>query len=365
MTLAITLAVFLVIATASTAATDDSARRRDSSTFLVPKRSYSNHTRFVFFAGLEGTGHHAVQAMLDVCHDEGFCEGDALLSRLLFVRNDKHTALYTYHTELDGKASLQGARKLFVRHLSEVMDKKCRDEDGKEEVGGQQVARLVTLNGLKGTGLDSYPSMAGEDKALQHPDIVALAKLCERAGADLRMFVLTRSAKDLFVADTVHRHFESNAIREAAILADNAAVLATQLHLLDPAFVTCLPYDSLGDAAWWQRPTTTLHQQPHVVVTRESGKEEYDIKTEAAAAGGMSLQSQSQSQSHLRWLHPSITESLLQKMLRPVRDHPTSHPPLSTSGGVSTSRSEEDDDNSPYMEHLADAVFALEVAAKC
>ena len=53
----------------------------------------------------------------------------------------------------------------------------------------------------------SYPNMGGASKELQHPSLVTLAKLAEKAGLDLRILVLTRDARDLLASTTEHRGF--------------------------------------------------------------------------------------------------------------------------------------------------------------
>lgn len=53
----------------------------------------------------------------------------------------------------------------------------------------------------------SYPNFDGQDKTLQYVDFQVLAEEAEKAGVDLRIIYLSRSARDILVADTVHRHF--------------------------------------------------------------------------------------------------------------------------------------------------------------
>ncbi|CAN0408704.1 unnamed protein product [Laminaria digitata] len=56
--------------------------------------------------------------------------------------------------------------------------------------------------------LTSYPSGLGPDKALRYLDLRMLAEVAEEEGVDLRVLYLRRSAKDLLIANTIHRKFQ-------------------------------------------------------------------------------------------------------------------------------------------------------------
>lgn len=59
----------------------------------------------------------------------------------------------------------------------------------------------------KQAGMMSYPNYNGEGKALQYVDLRLLAEEAERAGVDLRMVYLSRSARSILVSDTQHNHY--------------------------------------------------------------------------------------------------------------------------------------------------------------
>lgn len=92
-------------------------------------------------------------------------------------------------------------------------------------------------------------------KVLMTPDIRILAKLAEEAGVDLRVIVLSRGYGDIFRSTRIHRHFGSNDVVQTKDLTVNAAMLASQVQLIDPAFVMCVRYNDLGDLGWWQKPS--------------------------------------------------------------------------------------------------------------
>lgn len=55
----------------------------------------------------------------------------------------------------------------------------------------------------------SYPMNSGGRKVLQYPDVRMVAEAAEAEGIDFRIIYLQRPAKDMLIADTNHRHFDS------------------------------------------------------------------------------------------------------------------------------------------------------------
>lgn len=64
------------------------------SSMFVPKTRYSNRTRFVFFAGLEGTGHHLWESVLKRCPH---CESSCPLQRALWSMPTQSGIFMTVH----------------------------------------------------------------------------------------------------------------------------------------------------------------------------------------------------------------------------------------------------------------------------
>ncbi|CAN0098855.1 unnamed protein product [Ectocarpus fasciculatus] len=54
----------------------------------------------------------------------------------------------------------------------------------------------------------SYPCGNGPQKVQQYVDLRLLAEAAEAEGVDLRVLYMKRSAKELLLADTVHRGFQ-------------------------------------------------------------------------------------------------------------------------------------------------------------
>lgn len=179
----------------------------------------------------------------------------------------------------------------------------------------------------------SYPNMGGASKELQHPSLVTLAKLAEKAGLDLRILVLTRDARDLLASTTEHRGFgEVN--KQAEQLADNAAVLSSQLRLIDGGFVACMHLEQLGTAATWTQP-------------RVQGAGAAARETSSAEEGDANI-------SYAEWLHPRIDESMVNRMLG-------SWKASKTHGNKETNILRTD----PHVRDLAAAIALLEHDAGC
>ena len=207
-----------------------------SGSVVVKKDAVSSKVRFVFFAGLEGSGHHGINSAYKKCGV--MCAIANAVTQELYAGGSTPHGAFVYGDQTDKQirarraAAIDAFRRVEAEH-------------------GSGPARLVFVNG--GAGLDklqnksgemSYPNYAGPNKVLHSPDVTVLARLAEDAGVDLRVVVLRRGAEDILRSTTMHRHFGSEA-HEAAVLAESAAYLAAQLRMLDPAFVECVTIDAL------------------------------------------------------------------------------------------------------------------------
>ncbi|KAL3932426.1 MAG: hypothetical protein SGPRY_000712 [Prymnesium sp.] len=205
-------------------------------------------TRFVFVAGLEGTGHHAVGAMWRACG--AICTHDQQLTSMLWNGKEQAKSAMLVGTVVaedvsarDVAEDYEHRRKAFISRLRLVR----RKHPGK----------LVLLNCFKTdlivqTGEMSYPNFGGEDRPIHNPNLIVIAELAALAGVELRILVLDRPARELLISTSVHRKFGSIP-RQAAILATSAAVLAAQLGQVDVALYQCVPYRQLGDRDWWSQ----------------------------------------------------------------------------------------------------------------
>ena len=223
---------------------------------------------FVFFAGLEGTGHHAAVEMMQGCKMLGGCTGNRALSELLLGYN-------VLVDESLFKRPTKDLEDRFVEELRRVGEDigdgdsttKQQNPSGRTSplFHGDPGARVVVLNCWHGnfdinltrlpslasihpvfavpcsvvcitlldassligalsgllcqnwgfrhprTGMMSYPYGPQDlqhnfrDKSTQHPDLPLLQRLCQRAGVRLRIVVLQRTVESI-AASTLIRH---------------------------------------------------------------------------------------------------------------------------------------------------------------
>jgi hypothetical protein len=244
----------------------------------LPKRINSEGIRVIFVAGLEGTGHHAWNAVFEQCVSSGECAVATNLTQALmqfdpvkkvvhglFGADDAHVnsiQLYNVYQQMQSLAALSDSR-----------------------------AYLVGLCFVHRAAMLSYPNYNGVNKALDHPDLHILATLAEMAGVDFRVIVLQRSAREILSSTTSRDIGGSN---EPKILIDNAAALYTQMLLVDPAFYHCVQYRELGSL------------------------------------------SQRQKHSLAEFIHPALSVSTMDRMLSTVRYAGSSHANLTATATVPT-----------------------------
>ena len=209
---------------------------------FLPKGVVSDEVRFLFIAGLEGTGHHAWRSMLDTCGggDGVQCKFATRLSDML------------YHRELDPRTRQRGAALGLFASSSGADHDAWRARVVAElaslarQATGPSLIIIMPDPNLQNTelihGMMSYPNGGGEDRTLHHPDVHLLSRLAESAAVDLRLLVLQRDASSILTSTVIHRQFDASAFHESLILSDAAFALQGQLSMLDREFYRCSLY---------------------------------------------------------------------------------------------------------------------------
>ena len=173
---------------------------------IVAKRAFSNKARFVFVAGLGGSGHHAFKEVF----------GASRACRAVDAETDRLMRALWYEDA--------GADATFAKFVAAL-------------ARAARTPGLHCLNLLRGTML-GYPD--NNDKT-HHPDLVTLAAACERAGADLRVVVLSRAPEPIVASTAVRRKYLGVA-EEVTQMSNQLAFLSTQLEAVDAAFFVCVAY---------------------------------------------------------------------------------------------------------------------------
>lgn len=210
--------------------------------YLVQKRHLSDTARFIFFAGIEGTGHHFWAEILKKLKMHAEIFNKSLISdvgenglqnylwQLALAETEKD--YLTYHS-------------LAIRRMAELTTTFSRHPEEKPS----QIFFMLNLLRFKGNGMMSYPNFgeAGDaKKTLQHPNLRYMADIAEFTRSDLRIIVLVRNPIDILISTTVHR--DHNALMlQAKVLMQNLSVLLAQLLALDPSFFLCINMDDLSN----------------------------------------------------------------------------------------------------------------------
>ena len=163
------------------------------------KKTVDAPARFLFIAGLEGSGHHSLSNMFAMCvRRRVLCRHDRELGQLLHGNRSHPTGIFVYGRQ--AAADIAALRKRFFARLQHLRDAP-RDR-------GAPVLYLLNVNAdgatIPDAGMMSYPNFGPPDKVLHHPDMQTLATMAEAAGADLRVLVVLRGARETLVSTSVH-----------------------------------------------------------------------------------------------------------------------------------------------------------------
>ena len=199
------------------------------SSSFVEKTVFSDNTRLVFPAGIEGTGHHYFMSIWDVL--------DPSIKKPFFV----------------GMYRIDYSMSSNIEKYKNVVEKSKYNMDVLYDETILDSPNLVYV-----TGGYSYPTNSGQDKAFQCPDLRPIAEDAEESGIDLRIIYLKRSAKDSIISNTDHRQFhmhlgieeeseEERFMRYIRILFTSIAVLHSQLLEIDPKFIVCHDFNIIND----------------------------------------------------------------------------------------------------------------------
>ena len=180
--------------------------------------------------GLEGTGHHAISDMVNICMHAPpgrSCSPDRDLTLNLMHEGSRKGGLFY--------AEAAGITRQIVPPILNRMEVLSKQT--------QSHLYFVGLGKVAGAGMLSYPNYAGSNKELNHPDAYSLALMAEIQKLDFRVLVLQRDPRDI-IASVKRRNF--GGLSEIRILTQNADDLYTQLSMMSPSFYRCIQYEHLN-----------------------------------------------------------------------------------------------------------------------
>jgi hypothetical protein len=220
--------------------------------------------RLLFFAGLEGTGHHGIEDMFEKCRlfpGDHACIYESQLSMLLFYQQYPNPNVKVPDDARDGLFFGEKTDRTGTNVMRVFDELKKR----KEEYAKHTHFFGLEINKNRNTGEMSYPNFNYGTKPLNYPDIVVLAVLMESLQIDFRIGVLIRNARDL-MNSVMKRGFRGNTgpLTEARIMVDNAAALLAQMKMLDPRFIRCLEYEKMANMTTEQKGSLADFFSPSV-----------------------------------------------------------------------------------------------------
>lgn len=199
----------------------DGSKDKDSSGKLA-KRIVSETCRFIFLAGLEGTGHHFWEQTLPILNASR--KWGCVMCPELYDGQHKVGFFSTYDASIRSKSATR------IMKLMADADRSLTRQGG----------GIVPLNALceAKCGMMSYPNFGGAARAVQIPDVRALATLAEDTKLDLRIVLMIRDPRNS-VKSAVKRRFEKDEMHTIKTYTATLASLKAQLDLLDPSFIAC------------------------------------------------------------------------------------------------------------------------------
>ncbi|CAM9869775.1 unnamed protein product [Ectocarpus sp. 4 AP-2014] len=206
---------------------------------VVPKTHVSDIFRLVFVAGLEGTGHHYI-----IGTNESLFGDNLDLPR----RSGGHISVSTYYApEMMG-----GEAERFTTTSHQAMENMRHLAEWAGTLSSPGTLEFITI-------ACSYPLNGGSSKVMQYMDLRRIAETAEGEGIDFRVVYLRRSAKDMVIANTVHRSFhrdmghvegaeseEELFVEYMRVLFTDIAVLQSFLSEIAPVFIVCHDWGRLG-----------------------------------------------------------------------------------------------------------------------
>lgn len=174
---------------------------------LLPKRSFGG-TRFVFLAGLEGAGHHALGKFFSDCG--AIYSGHCICPKHLWATNTTNAVNVT--TTLSSARNLKGLfgaslEKPYLEPHRPLFEQFAAIRDHPRTQGKTVI--LNTMCRAFGEGEMSYPNFIGRCRSWRIPDVRLLADVCESLGIDFRVLVIVRRPMEILLSTVVHRHFHS------------------------------------------------------------------------------------------------------------------------------------------------------------
>eukprot|EP00924_Labyrinthula_sp_SR-Ha-C_P015558 maker-scaffold_4-snap-gene-3.5-mRNA-1 protein AED:0.01 eAED:0.01 QI:25/0.5/0.33/1/1/1/3/0/597 len=224
-----------------------------------------NKSKFIFFAGLEGTGHHLWQDVIMKILSTRVesktrtnLSFDCELNSLLYEPNSLcwgakkqspsdaifcSTATQTFNQTLEKiqkRVAQLDKNKIYLLNLVH--------KDVLNQIWyGAHETNSTTLPGCG--SIASFPCFPGSDKTLNKPDLLLLNEVFTSAKADFEIILLQRNSNDLVISDVIHRRFNNKHPKtyEEKVLTLNAGSLLSEIYILKKILGKTIPCITYGE----------------------------------------------------------------------------------------------------------------------
>jgi hypothetical protein len=177
---------------------------------------------FVFFIGLEGTGHHLMKELLihspslGTLDELGLNQTHKQLTRSLFNRKHPEVAVLNSHCSYNHDVNVTALQQATVRLLRQIHNQS-------KHLSSSLTIPLNCVNG----GFYSYP--AGARQCLNYPNIDVLYDTCRKAGVNCKHVLLYRNPFSILHSTTVKRQFNSNILKGIHLYTSMMNIIYAQL----------------------------------------------------------------------------------------------------------------------------------------
>jgi len=219
------------------------------SSSITENEDVKSDVTFVYYMGIEGTGHHYVHDLqtsapsTKAINDHNMSELIVSLSKALFNWVDKEHGLWTLPCarklpeDEPSSDKEENPYKNVIGLMKEIEETWKGDNDTPTPIH-------IPLNCMRGEELTSYPAHTGECRALQYADVDLLYAACDEAGVKCKSVVMVRDAYEVIRSTVDHRHFTAKQ-RQIKLLTTMLDVMHTQVFAHPDRLMTVYNY---GDA---------------------------------------------------------------------------------------------------------------------
>jgi hypothetical protein len=197
---------------------------------------------FVFFVGLEGTGHHFMKALISSSPDvdrlkELNMQKDYTqkLSRFLYNEKTKDGLWNAHCNDQTEEVDVAGAHDKVVEYLSKI----------NERANGEEITFPVNTLPIfgDGYGMVSYPTFEGGCRSLNYPNLDYFYHACDVAGVECKHAYIYRDPYSVLASTTLKRKMnKGNALKAIHLYTSLLQIIHSQLQDHSDRTAACLGF---------------------------------------------------------------------------------------------------------------------------